>query len=112
MTEPFIYSRGPAHRIWEMPDGTHREQRLQVAVQTIRLFPDASEVVKNAAVQTLLDEVSSRAAAETDEPLVATRFEGFKKEEMIGDDGFVWGHILIGTAISYYWPTMDAEDAA
>lgn len=112
MTEPLLYSRGPAHRIWEMPDGTYKEQRAQIATQTIRLFSDASETVKSAAIQTLLDEVSSRAASETDEPLIQTRFEGFKKEEMVGDDGFVWGHILIGTAISIYWPTMDTEDAA
>lgn len=85
------------------------EQRVSAFTQSIRLNAAASDAVKAAAEQTILDEVSSRAAAHTDEPLVHTRFRGWTEEELIGDDGFVFGWILVGVAESYYWPTMDPD---
>lgn len=112
MTEPHIYRSGPHHRIWELPDGTYREQRIEMTRQTIRLNAASSDAVKAAAEQTILDEVSSRAVSNTDEPIIQTEFDGWVEQELIGDDGFVFGWMLVGTATAYYWPSMNTEEAA
>jgi len=99
-----IYQSGPGYRIWELPDGSHYEQRMQKMMQFVRLSVAASDVVQAGAEQLLLDEVSSRAAADTEEPLVKTEFIGWREEELVDDSGFVFGWVLVGEAESYYWP--------
>lgn len=112
MSEPHLRESGPGYRIWDMPDGTHYEQRAEAVQQFTRINLRTPDRVKAAMEEQLLDEVSSRAAKNTDEPLIRTEFEGWKEQELIGDDGFVWGKCLEGRATTYYWPSLPAEDAA
>jgi len=112
MNAPTIRESGPRHRIWDMPDGTTLEQRVEVLQQFVRLNAAASDGVKAAMEEELCHEVSSRAAANTDEPLIRTEFEGWTEEELVGEDGFVWGWVLVGRAASYFWPSMAQLDAA
>lgn len=37
MSEPHLRESGPGYRIWEMPDGTHYEQRAEAVQQFTRI---------------------------------------------------------------------------
>lgn len=112
MSAPRLRESGPGYRIWEMPDGTYQKQSAEAVAQFTRINLRTPDRIKAEMEKQLLDDVSSRAAACTDEPLIKTTFEGWEEHDLIGEDGFAWGRCLEGRAVSYYWPSMEEGDAS
>lgn len=94
-------------RIWKIDENTYREQRMEVAIQTMQMSMSSRQSILALAQDTLMDEVTSRAVSLTDEDMIAVRFSGWKNEMVVRVDESAVFEVLVGEGRVYYWPRME-----
>lgn len=106
MTDLQIIEQGPRHRVLVKPSGERIVQHIQAMEQYMRMSLHAQEAALSYATMTLMDDLYDRIREQGGE-IINTWFLGWKEEDIIGDDGFVTGTILMGRARMSYWPKVD-----